>query len=221
LFDLHIRLRPDIDVGLLATYFDNEEFLGHPLELGPREFQGKTTEYELPVISRVEHPPKFHEWPSLGENFASYYTSNSKFLGGEDDVRRVVQEGVPRSARWVGFVSVPITESYQFNLKSQVGLGGRIFLKDKLLLNIETFTEVTAEERTSDEIFLEEGTLYPITIELFGNLGPVEIFWKSDRILSQTIPNIFFHPPTITTDATEVLGCLFYSTSPLTSFLLG
>jgi hypothetical protein len=207
-FDLQVRLKPFVDLGLLAAYFDNNMLVGEPMEVTPRLNDGVVSEYALSTNTRLENPPSFGSFTEeYHNNFADEYNFNSRMVGGADDIRRLAPiNGVPKAARWIGYVSVPISESYVFSLRSSEGsgVGGRLWVNGILAVSIESFTGASNEERTSDPILLQEGSLYDLVIEAFEVIDSLEVWWQSDRTQLQQIPRYHYHPPTVVTDASKV-----------------
>jgi len=232
-YDLIVRLLPSEDRGLAATYFASPLFLGEPLELSPRVrasaaqqeqaaavaggTQAISAAFSRPTTTRVEDPPLFDRWTFPNEtsdsgNYASdslmKYAQNALARGGRDEVRRLEGPVVTaQSARWEGFVSVPVSEGYTFSLlvHESGGGGARLSVNGHLLVTAVAgkglATAMTAIE-------LEEGRLHAIKLEAWVHnsnddaaAGAVELWWSSARSGQQKVPSHHLHPPTVVTAA--------------------
>jgi len=234
-YDLHVRLRPSEDRGLGATYFASPLFLGEPLELSPRErvssaheqqqaaavaggTQAMSEAFSRPTTTRVEDPPLFDRWTYPNEtsdssNYASdrhMYAQNALARGGRDEVRRLEGPGIKaQSARWEGFVSVPVSEGYAFSLLvhesgNEEGGGARLSVNGELLVSAVAGKGVAT---AVSAIELEEGHLHAIKLEAWvhqtnddsigQDVGAVELWWSSARAGFQQVPSYHLHPPNV------------------------
>jgi hypothetical protein len=185
-YNLHVRLRPAGDRGLEATYFRDPLFRDGPMELQPRGFGGDSglngaDAFALPVTSRVEAPPKLAQWAAPGAagdpaNYAAAYAPGTLALGGPAGLQTLASGGA-RAVRWVGFLSVPVTEPFTLTAKfaagaaagAAAGTGGstlRVTVRGAVVIAAEAqAAEGAPGTLVSAPLAFVEGKLVPIVIE--------------------------------------------------------